>query len=227
MYFFYVLPIILFFYILYKLVKDDYLLIRKNVSPEQVFDIAFWVLAISLLSGRSVALLEQGIVRQEFFFSFFSSGTSGLSLTGVCLSGVIGLYVIVKHRRVPLGRLFDFFSLSFLSSLPPLFLYSALILHGFSRVLAFYNGLAYIFVLVICFKLLYPKLMNRTIRDGTLALFFLIFFSVTSFFSALFPQGKLSATIDAEKIMVILLFILSVVCLFISEHSALKGRRIR
>lgn len=43
---------LIFLYVIYKIVKDDYIFIRRNISLEQVFDIVFIIALICLIFSR-------------------------------------------------------------------------------------------------------------------------------------------------------------------------------
>lgn len=222
---FYLIPVIFFFFCLYKLVKDDYLLIRKNVSPEQIFDIAFMTFFISIICARLLYLVLHHASGSNLIILFFSPKVNGLSLVGSSIGGIFSLYVMSKSKRVPLGRLFDFFSLSFLVSLPPGYLISALFVRGFPLLLSMWNAAFYLIIMVIFLKLLYPKIMNRSLKDGIVSLLFLLLFSFVSLVDSLFPNRKLIASFDIEKLLLVLLFIMSIVILVFIEQNVIKGRR--
>lgn len=226
-YLIFLIPLLFFFFTLYKLVKDDYLLIRKNVPPEQVFDIAIVTCVISLIIARFLSLIEQNIPISNLLPSFFSPNIQGLSLVGLCVGGLIGLYIVGRYKKVPIGRLFDFFSLSFLVSLPFSYLLSGFFLRGFPLVLTFFNGLFYLIVMTAFLKLLYPRTMNRALKDGIVSLLFLLIFSLTSFCTAVIPNGKIQITLTIENVLLGFLFIFSVVFLILLEQNVLKGRRYR
>src|ERR1035437_4214204 len=95
---------LVFLYCLYKMVKDDYLFIRRNISLEQVFDIGFSITFISLLFSRLFYYIYQPVTGDIFLVSYFSFQKGGLSLFGAVIGGVIGLFFIGKYKKVPLGR---------------------------------------------------------------------------------------------------------------------------
>ena len=57
-----------FLYYIYKLVKDDYVFIRKNISLEQVFDITFIVTWSSLFFSRLFFFIFHPVMRQNPIF---------------------------------------------------------------------------------------------------------------------------------------------------------------
>src|SRR5205085_1816494 len=109
---------ILFLYYLYKLVKDDYVFIRKNVSLEQIFDIAFLVLGASFFFARFFYLLFHFDYHQNPFILFFTPGKGSFSFFGLVVGSITTLYLIGKYKKIPLGRLFDFFTLALVVAMP-------------------------------------------------------------------------------------------------------------
>ncbi len=217
--------LLLFLYALYRLVKDDYVFIRKGISLEESFDIAFIILWSSLFAARLLFLLFH-YTSQNIVLDFFSIKQGGFSLTGAVIGGTLAIYVIGKQKRLPIGRLSDFLSLSFLYSLPLVFLGNALFATKNEQLSVFLNAIVYFVLLLFFIQFLYPKIMNRTIREGTLAVLFLVLFSViamiTSFLSLL---KNVQNFISPENIALFLLFLFSIVLLIKKEKQSLTGRR--
>lgn len=215
----------IFLYALYSLAKDDYVLIRKNISTENLFDIAFLVGVGSIIISRLVYFLLHPISNQNIFLLIFSL-KGGFSLLGGFLGGVLLLYFIAKYQKIPLGRLFDFFALSFLIALPFGFLGNAALFIRSALIFSLVNMVVYVVFWIIFFKLLYPKLMNRTFKDGTLSLFFFILFSFVLLFTEnLIPLKRIAllSLVTAENIGLVVFFLICIVLLFRQEQG--KSRR--
>src|SRR3989344_2915715 len=99
-----IISIFIFLHRLYKLSKDDHVFIRKNIKMEEVFDIAFIVIGVGLIIAQISG------AKNISYITFFIFGAS-ISFLAIC-----------KYKKLPLGRFFDFFTLSLLSSLPTLYL---------------------------------------------------------------------------------------------------------
>lgn len=109
----------IFLFALYLLTRDDFVFIRKDVSLEKVFNMAFTTFAASILGARILYVILNP--SSNFFnplvfllFPYFP----GLSLVGGVGGGVLFLVFLCKYQKLPMGRLLDFFSISFLSALP-------------------------------------------------------------------------------------------------------------
>src|SRR6266550_7453656 len=197
--------LLVFLYALYRFVKDDYIFIRKGISLEQSFDIAFITLWVGLFFSRSLYLLIQLQKGENIFVDFFSFKNSGLSLTGAIIGGSVAVYLLSKFKRLPLGRLSDFLSLSFLYALPLLFLANALIVRKNELLFVFLNAIIYFVFLLFFIQFLYPKVMNRTLREGILAILFLFLFTLISLITSLLTSLKaIQNVINSENILLLI-----------------------
>lgn len=213
-------------YALYKLTKDDYVFIRRNISHEQMFDIAFIVMWVSLIFARIVYFIYHPITDKNIFLTFFSPGEGGFSLIGAVLGGILGLYIIGKYRRVPLGRLFDFFTLAFLIALPVGFLGSAILFRSLELYFILGNAAVYLLLTISFMKFLYPKLLNRTMKEGSISIFFLLFFSLISFVVSLIDVSNgFHFQLTIQSILPIGLFVLSLILFFNHENNRLRVRK--
>lgn len=220
----YIILFFIFLFCLYQLIRDDYTMIRKNVSLEQVFDLVFNSLWMSLFFARIFYFLFHPI-SGNLAILFFSPNKGGLSLEGGILGGALALAIFGRYKRIPLGRLFDFFTLAFLFVLPLGFLLHALFLKRQEMVLALsYAGLY--FVLTIFFmKFLYPKILNKSLKEGNLAILFLLFFSLASLFTSIVnPFTGIITVLSAENILLGGLFIASVALLIKQERGKVRKK---
>lgn len=182
--------VFVFLYSLYRLVKDDYVFIRKGISLEQSFDIAFICLWISLFFSRTVDMLFHYQTNKNIFLQFFSLKDSGFSVIGVVIGGIIALYIMGKYKRIPLGRFCDFFTLSFLSALPIGYLGSAFLAARSQLLYVFLNAILFFLLMIFFVQFLKPKLMSRSLKEGTLSIFFLLLFSLVTLLSTLIASLK-------------------------------------
>jgi len=219
--------LLVFLYSLYRLVKDDYIFIRKGISLEQSFDIAFITLWVGLFLSRTLYLLLHLHHGENFFLDFFSFKNNGLSLTGAILGGTLAIYLISTYKRFPFGRLSDFLSLSFLYALPLLFLANAVLVKKNELLLVFLNAIVYFVLLLFFMQFLYPKVMNRTLREGMMATLFLLLFSFIALATSLLTSlNNILVFINPENVILVLLFITSIVLLIKQEHSSTRTRNV-
>lgn len=218
--------LLIFLYALYRFVKDDYIFIRKGISLEQSFDIAFIILWVGLFFARFLFLLLHLRKGENFFTDFFSLKNGGLSLTGAIIGGALALYVLSKSKRLPLGRIGDFLSLSILYAMPFVFLINAIFVTKNDLLFVFLNAIIYFVLLLFFVQFLYPKIMNRTLREGMLATLFLLFFSFIALVTSLLTSLKsIQSFINPENIVLMLLFIVSIILLIKRERVISRSGR--
>ena len=107
-----------FLYIVFAYAHDDFILLRKNISLEHLFNITLIGFLVSLLSSRLFFVVEhfKPLYVQPLAFLLFPY-FPGLSLIG----GVIGGYLYVLYgtyrKKMPLSRVSDVFALALLMSI--------------------------------------------------------------------------------------------------------------
>ncbi|MBA3724021.1 MAG: prolipoprotein diacylglyceryl transferase [Candidatus Levybacteria bacterium] len=177
--------VFIFLYSLYRLVKDDYVFIRKGISLEQAFDIAFITLWISLIFSRIFYVLFNYQNGKNIFLQFFSFTDSGFSIIGAIIGCVLSLLVVGKYKKILLGRISDFFSLSFLFALPVAYVMSALLVERNELLYTLLNAVLFFLLMIFFVQFLKPKLMSRNLKEGTIAILFLLFFSLITLLTSL------------------------------------------
>lgn len=203
---------ILFLYYIYKLVKDDYVFIRKNISLEQVFDITFIVICVSLLFSRLFYFVFNPQVTHNIFLEFFSTNLPGLSLFGGLIGGAGALLAIGKYKKMPLGRLFDFFTLALVVALPLGFAVAASLAKDFTLLSYLGNTIVYLIFAVFCVKYVHPKLTSRELKEGNLQVVFFVFISIVLLINTILlrEEGKITL-ISIESVVIFFFFLFSVV----------------
>ncbi|HSW97535.1 MAG TPA: prolipoprotein diacylglyceryl transferase family protein [Candidatus Saccharimonadales bacterium] len=219
--------VIVFLYALYRLVKDDYIFIRKGISLEQTFDFAFIALWVGLIMSRALYLLIHLHKGENFFVDFISFKNGGLSLTGAILGGTLAVYLLSRYKRFPLGRLGDFLSLSLLYALPLVFLLNAVFAKKDQILLVFLNAIVYFVLLLFFMQFLYPKVMNRSLRDGMMSILFLLLYSSIALITSLLISLKnIQAFINPENFLLLILFIVSIFLLIKQDRTSPRPRTI-
>ena len=186
----------IFLFTLYRLVRDDHIFLRKNIKLEQIFDIVFIGAAIAIIFSQVVFPKNSFILPQGVIF------------------GTLGLFLISKYRKFPVGRVIDFFALSFLMSLPSGFLITALFSKKTEMILHLIAAFIYFLLALFFTKTLLPKIMNRTLKEGNLSIYFLLFFSSISLFLSTFSSIERHTNfLIPENIFLIAIFAVSVALL--------------
>ncbi|OGH19960.1 MAG: hypothetical protein A3D74_03620 [Candidatus Levybacteria bacterium RIFCSPHIGHO2_02_FULL_37_13] len=219
----------IFLFALFVLTRDDFVLIRKDVTLDVVFNISFVAFAVSLTSSRILYVIlnpSSDFLNPLVFllFPYFP----GLSLLGAVAGGVLFLVIICKQLKLPIGRLIDYFSISFLSSLP-IGIIGYFLLEGENL---FKMGpiilvLVYTVLFFILIKILLPRLLSGRLKDGTIGLIFLICFSLISLISGFMARGKNMFNLGLEDLILVITLYASLVFLFRQEKLLTKIKKLK
>ncbi len=170
---------IVFLFNLYVFSKEDFILFRKNVYPDKIYNLFFIILGIGLFGARLVYVIFhfQSQFLNPFIFILFPY-FPGMSLSGGIAVGFLGLFLISKKQKLPAERLLDLFSLSTALVISLFFL-----LIGLELVIFLRNFVVWYFLLFLVFSGFYLSLFKK-IKIADLeskpALIFLIFYSLTN-----------------------------------------------
>lgn len=218
---------LIFLFCLYLLANDDFVLLRKDVSLERVFNIAFLVAIFSLISSRVLFIVlnpSSNFLNPLVFFLF--PYFPGLTLTGGLVGGIIAFFILVKRGKSPTARLFDFFSISFLCPMALGFL--GYFLLSKSKFFSFhYISLivVYLALFVVFLKILLPRLLNGQLKEGTIGIIFLISFSAISVLENFIGRIGKTFSFSIEDFILLFLFIVSLVFLVIQEKILEKVKK--
>ena len=221
---------LIFLFCLYLLVNDDFVLLRKDISTEKVFNMAFAASLFALIGSRVlfVALNPSSRFLNPLVFLAFPY-FPGLSLVGGLLGGMIGLILLTKRdSKIPAARLFDFFSISFLSPMSLGFLgYFLLSKSKFFSYQSVSSIIIYLALFIVFIKYLLPNLLSSRFKEGTVGLIFLISFSAISLLENFIGEvgGKIYFTFEDFILLVMLVASLA----FLIKHEKLveKVRKIK
>lgn len=225
-FFVFVLLICLFIFLfcVYSLAKDDLILLRKDVSMERLFNIIMLGSIICLFAARVFYGLfhARNILLNPLVFLLFPY-FPGLSLVGGIIgAGIVFLYLFVnKKKLLPVGRIFDFFSIGFLAALPVgilgYFMFSE---ERFSMVRTISLMVVYIVLFLIVWRLFLPRMLNGKYKDGTITFLFLICFFLISFISNILVDFK--QIFALENIVLMIAITASIV--FLVRHESLLSK---
>jgi len=162
---------IVFLFTLFILSKDDFVLMRRNVSQRLLFDIAcvsgvvglFFARLVYVAMNPSIAYFNPLVF---FIIPYFPGISTAGFLFGMCLS----VYIFAVRKKLPIGKVFDIVALSLVASGEIYFLIQAVIEVARRQWLSF-GVFAACFVLLLIIYILLRKLTlsNRT-KDGSVTL---------------------------------------------------------
>lgn len=219
----------IFLFALYLLTRDDFVLIRKDITLDIGFNIAFITFAVSVLSARIlyVILNPSSDYLNPLVFLLFPY-YPGLSLLGGVGGGVLFLVFTSKQLKFPMGRLIDFFSISFLSALPiGIIGYFLLDGQNLLKLGSIILVLVYTILFFIFIKILLPRLLSGMLKDGTIGLIFLICFAITSLITNIIARGKNMLNLGLEDLILVIILYTSLVFLFRQEKLMAKLKKLR
>lgn len=225
---FFILVLLLCFFIflfsLYVLSHDDFVLLRRDISTDSLFNISLLVSPLSLISARLLYVVthpSRNFLNPLYFllFPYFP----GLSLLGGVLGAVLFLFLIFRARKMPAARLLDLFSLS-AASFMPIGAIGYFLLSG-SNLLSLgvlFTVFSYIFLFLFFVFFLLPRFLKGRVREGNMGTLFLAAYSLISLLGRA-SGGKFS--LGLENILLILLLISSAAFFIRKEKLILKLKK--
>lgn len=211
----------------YYLSRDDLILLRKDVTVEQIFNLALLV----FFGGLFFARLAYGIFYSTeiflnplkfFLFPYFP----GLLLTGGVGGGMLLLFIICRSKNLPTAKIFDIFSISILSCLSlgylGFFLLSGQNLLSAKPIflIAVYLVLFYVFI-----KYIHQLLLKGILRDGSGGLLFLISFSAVSLIVNIIDKFKSNPFLGKPDNPILFVILIFSIAAFIKAEKLIKTIR--
>lgn len=218
------LSFVLFLFCLHIFGKDDFILLRKNISLETLFNLAFIAAGIGLFSARVVYVAEHPSSTYLnplvfFIFPYFP----GLSLVGGICGSLVYLYLYCKQQKYPVGRVLDIFSMAFLSIIP-IGVIGQLFISQKNDIVSLLGEICmYVAVSIFFLKLLHPRLVNGEIRDGKITHYFLATYSLVALSIAILKHLK--APFELIRVETVLLILLAVGALFVIFYEKYKRKK--
>lgn len=212
-----VICFLVFLYNIFIFSKDDFVLLRKNITLEQLFNISFIGFGLSILAARIFFVIEhwnKDYLNLLVFilFPYFP----GLSFTGGILIGGLYLWNIARKKKYPLSRLVDIFSLAFIFSLSTGYFLVSIV--EIIRKKIFFLDPIYFLLCISLSIFSYFLFIKNKVKDGKIALIILAVMSL-SFIPYLFLSNKNHFYYLLEIIIFALFFIFSCVMFVIGRKK--------
>ncbi|MBI5044516.1 MAG: prolipoprotein diacylglyceryl transferase [Candidatus Levybacteria bacterium] len=215
-----ILCFIIFLFGLHVLAKEDLVFVRKNVTIELLFNLAFYTAGVGLLFARIVYVIlhpSSGFLNPLVFllFPYFP----GLSLIGGVVGGILFL-LFYKRKKFPTGRIFDFFSMALLGALPFGF-FGAELLRGMTDIFAgIFMPILLFFTLIFFVKVLLPLNNRGELKDGSLGLLVLIIMSFTLFLTKIVHErNDMLVLLQIDTILLVVVFAAALTLLVLQERD--------
>lgn len=205
-----------FLFSLFLLSRDDFIFLKKEISLEKIFNLALISGIVALFSARFIFVLlnPSSLFINPLAFILFPY-FPGLSLAGGILGGFIFLAIYTYRKKMPVGIILDFFSVSTLCAIPFGYLGYFILTQSFNKQEILEVALFGIFSIVVLFLIQSGK--NLKIKEGTLGLSFLIVFSFILLLGRGVAMSKLSFLILPESLILLCSFVVSLLFLLRQE----------
>lgn len=215
--------VFLFLFSLFALGNDDVILLRKNITMEQMFNRTFLILALGLFFARFFYVVfhwSPGYLNPLVFFLF--PYFPGLSLAG----GVFGATVFLLFSRLSQkayhDRFLDFLSLSLLFTIPIGMLGDMGIRFFLLRADVRAEGIvvvAYILLAMLFSKVLLPGQQKAELKDGSISFLFLFAFSCLAFLNTISETtDRVWGVLHKDDFLLMVVFSIAVFFLFYHER---------
>jgi len=208
----------------YYLSRDDLILLRKDVTTEQVFNLVLTV----FFGGLFFARLFYGILYSAkifvnplnfLLFPYFP----GLLLTGGITGGALFLFFILRLKKLPAGRIFDIFSISALSSLSlGYFGFFLLSRQNLLSIKPVFLIIIYIILFYIFVKYIHQYLLKGVLKDGSGGMLFLISFSLVSLIVNILDKIKSNPLLGKPENPILFVILVLSIAAFIKQEKLIK-----
>ena len=197
---------VIFLFSLYTFSHDDFVLLRRNISTDDMFNFAFEVSILSLIFSRIFYVIfhPKPVLLNPLGFILFPY-FPGLSMLGGVIGALIFFAILLRKDKFPIGRVFDFFSMSFLSAIPVGVLGYILLSKDHSLPTVLELILYAIFFVVIVFFIM-QRMVKSGKQDGVIGLTFLFLFSLVTLIHEFLNKTPQNLKIVEYLILIVLLF---------------------
>ncbi|OGH15077.1 MAG: hypothetical protein A2860_04745 [Candidatus Levybacteria bacterium RIFCSPHIGHO2_01_FULL_37_33] len=208
----------------YYLSRDDHIFLRKDVTMEKIFNLAF----IVFFGGLFFARVFYGLLYSTkiflnplifFLFPYFP----GLSLTGGVIGGIFFLLLISISKNLPIGRIFDVFSISILSCFSLGYLgFFLLSGQNLLSVKPIFLIVVYIVLFYVFIKYIHQYLLKGILKDGSGGLLFLISFSLISLAVNIIDKFKSNPFLGKPENPILFIILVISAIAFIKAEKLIK-----
>lgn len=203
-------------FILFILSKRDFVLLRKNISVGEIFDLALLSFAAAFFLGRIFYIinsLQFSLLTPIKFFYIIKF--PGFSFLGFFLSGAATIYFSFRKTKA-LSRIYDIFSLSFF---PVLITSVVFFKYPF---MPFYGAILLFIILIALFISFLQSHDKYFMRDGGISLITISLFSFHTFLVEFFvPTSKIFILSFLQWISIFVL-IVSIGVFFVTQKIFAK-----
>ena len=209
---------------MHYIAKEDFVFIRKNVSLEQLFDVAILTGFAALFTSRLFYVLYNPSPHFLNPLAFFGLPYfPGLSVSGGLLGAALFLVIYGRSQRTLAARMSDFFSLALLFVLPISFILASFLADRAEFLLFIIAAILSLVLFFIFSKLFYPKLIGGQYKDGVIGYLFLMNFSLSFLLAHIISRASLRHFyFTTEDAVMLITFLVGVILYYRQERSSRK-----
>lgn len=222
--FFLILGFLTFLFVLHILSREDWVLMRKNVTLEQLFNIAILTCLCGLFFARIFYIMFNPSwhylnLLVFFLFPYFP----GLSLSGGIIGALLFLLYYSKLKKFPFERVADLLSTVLLLAFP-VGLLGSLFLPNHPHIAVIIGELFIYPVLYgVMIKLVQPAVIRGEVKDGTSTFLIIMSISLITFLVNMVPFHRPTHFfINGSEILFFILFLFSLA--YIIRHEFVRKR---
>ncbi len=221
MYFiFFAVVIVICVFILFILSRQDFVLLRQNISLAQIFDSLVFALIIALVTGRIFYIINNFDFELVHIIRFFHLlKFPGISTLGFFLGGTVSLAFLFRKKK-GLARIYDIFTISFL----PVYSF-ALITKGYPNVFFFLPPILLLFLIFI-FAFFIISHNKYFLRDGSVGIIFILILCLENFFLQFInlDRGNFFMSLSFSQLLSVPISGISLLLLFLNQKRVYKNK---
>lgn len=203
-----------FLYNLYYVSHDNFVITRKDIPLSKIFNLAFIASIVALFFARICFVIFNPSPQYLNLLGFLAFPYfPGLSLIGGMVGGLSFVSLYSKANKLPVGKIIDLFTISFISVLPIGFI--AFFIANLGKTSIIFNSLflASIVLCIVFIKIVFKFAEKGEIKDGSLSLIFISIFTLIYFIVRLFVTLKDFSFFNVETIVLFFIIFSSLIVL--------------
>jgi prolipoprotein diacylglyceryltransferase len=222
--FFLFLSFLVYLFVLHVLAREDWVLMRKNVTLEQLFNIAVLTCMVGLFFARVFYVVFNPSWNYLNLLVFFLVPYfPGLSLPGGILGALLFLVYYAKLKKFPFERVADLLSTVLLLAFPVGLLGTLFLKERPHNMVIIGELIFFPLLYFIMIKVVQPAVVRGEVKDGTSTFLTLMSISLVSFLANMIPFRKPEHFfMNGGEILFFILFLFSLV--YIIRHEFIRKR---
>ncbi len=216
---FFIICLVASLYILYLLTKHDFVLARKSLLLQEIFDVTFVGFLAFLITARTlyiVSVLNFNLLNPLKFFHIFKF--PGALFLGGLLGFWIVIYFFFKKKKI-LARLYDIYALS----LFPLFIFALGVSYNkgyflYFNILVFFLSILFMIIGIYSYK-------NYSLKDGSIAFLFVCLITVFTIISEFSSSSRVIFSYFTIPQIISVIVFLGFSVLLLSHEGIVRAKK--